>query len=104
RARPTPEILEADLAPLALELAAWGVSDPAELAWLDAPPAAAVAQANELLRALDALDADRRITPHGRRMAALPLHPRLSHMLLRARTLGLAPLAADLAALLAERD
>jgi ATP-dependent helicase HrpB len=103
-ARRTPEILEADLAPLALELAAWGVADPAELAWLDPPPAAALAQADELLRALEALDQNHRITPHGRRMAALALHPRLAHMLLRARALRLASLAADLAALLAERD
>jgi ATP-dependent helicase HrpB len=103
-ARGTPEILEADLAPLALELAAWGVRDAAELRWLDAPPAAALGGAFELLHSLDALDADGRITEHGRRMASLPLHPRLAHMLLRARDLQLGATAADLAALLAERD
>jgi ATP-dependent helicase HrpB len=99
-----PEILEADLAPLALELAAWGVADPAELAWLDPPPAAAIAQARELLRELGALDAGGAVTAHGRAMSALPLHPRLAHMLLRARALRLGATACDLAALLAERD
>jgi ATP-dependent helicase HrpB len=100
----TPEILDADLAPLALELAAWGVSDPAELAWLDPPPAAAFAQARELLAGLGALDAAGAITPHGRAMAELPLHPRLAHMLLRGRELGFGGVACDLAALLGERD
>ncbi len=99
-----PEILSADLAPLALELAAWGVADPAELRWLDPPPAAAFAQARELLAQLGALDAAGAATPHGRRMAGLAAHPRIAHMLLRAAELGRAPLACDLAALLAERD
>jgi ATP-dependent helicase HrpB len=99
-----PEILEADLAPLALELAAWGTTDPAELRWLDPPPAAAYAQARELLRELGALADDGRITRHGRRMAGLPLHPRLAHMTLTARRLGAIATAADLAALLGERD
>jgi ATP-dependent helicase HrpB len=100
----TPEILDADLAPLALELAAWGVADPAELAWLDPPPAAAFAQARALLAELGALDPAGAVTPHGRRMAALPVHPRLAHMTLRAKELGLGGLACDLAALLSERD
>jgi ATP-dependent helicase HrpB len=100
----TPAILDADLAPLALELAAWGVTDPAELAWLDPPPAAAFAQARELLSELVALDANGSVTPHGRAMAELPLHPRLAHMLLRGRELGLGGLACDVAALLGERD
>jgi ATP-dependent helicase HrpB len=99
-----PEILEADLAPLALELAAWGVADPAELQWLDPPPAASFAQARELLAELGALDASGAVAPHGRAMAALPLHPRLAHMLLRAREMRLGATACDLAALLAERD
>jgi ATP-dependent helicase HrpB len=100
----TPEILDADLAPLALELAAWGVADPAELAWLDPPPPAAFAQARELLAELGALDRAGAATPHGRRMAALPLHPRLAHMALRAKEMGIGGLACDLAALLSERD
>lgn len=99
-----PEILTADLAPLALDLAAAGVDDPAELRWLDAPPPAALAQGRELLRELDALDAAGLVTAHGRRIADLPAHPRLAHMLLRASQLGVAPLACDIAALLAERD
>jgi ATP-dependent helicase HrpB len=100
----TPEILDADLAPLALELAAWGVADPAELAWLDPPPPAAFAQARELLAELGALDRAGAATPHGRRMSSLPLHPRLAHMILRAKEMGLGGLACDLAALLSERD
>ncbi|WP_339822384.1 ATP-dependent helicase HrpB [Paenibacillus sp. FSL R7-0216] len=103
-ARTPPEMLEADLAPLALELAAWGAAAPDELAWLDAPPPAPYARAVQLLRQLDALDAAGRITAHGRRMAALGLHPRLAHMLLRARELGLGAPACALAALLEERD
>jgi len=99
-----PEIRAADLAPLALELAAWGVSDAASLAWLDPPPDAALAQARELLTELDALDAAGRITRAGKDMARLPLHPRLAHMLLRARELRQGTLACDLAALLSERD
>ncbi|WP_135547392.1 ATP-dependent helicase HrpB [Paenibacillus cymbidii] len=102
--RGTPEIAEADLAPLALELAAWGAGDPAELAWLDAPPAAAYAQARGLLRQLGALDEAGALTPHGRRMAQLGAHPRLAHMLLRAAELGRGALACELAALLGERD
>jgi ATP-dependent helicase HrpB len=103
-ARSTPEILEADLAPLALELAAWGVADPLELAWLDAPPAAALSQARSLLVQLGALAEDGSITPHGRRMAEVGLHPRLAHMILAALPLGLGGLACELAALLSERD
>jgi ATP-dependent helicase HrpB len=103
-ARTTPEILEADLAPLALELAAWGVADPLELRWLDPPPAAALAQARELLTQLGALDGRNAITKHGRRMAEVGLHPRLAHMILRAIPLGLGALACDLAALLSDRD
>ncbi|AIQ12844.1 ATP-dependent helicase HrpB [Paenibacillus durus] len=99
-----PEILEADLAGLALELALWGVRDPAQLAWLDAPPPAPYAQATALLRQLGALDAAGAITPHGRQLAALGTHPRAAHMLLRAAELGAAPLACRLAALLQERD
>ncbi len=99
-----PEITSADLAPLALDLAAAGVGDPLELAWLDPPAPAAFAQARELLGELAALDARGEITAHGREMSSLPVHPRLSHMLLHARRAGTATLGAQLAALLSERD
>jgi ATP-dependent helicase HrpB len=99
-----PEIVEADLAPLALELAGWGTRDPSELRWLDTPPAAMLASARDLLARLGALDASGRITQHGRQMARLSVHPRLAHMLLRATDLRSLPLACDLAALLSERD
>lgn len=99
-----PEILQADLAPLALELANWGVTDPSTLRWMDPPPAGAFSQAIDLLHHLGALDEDGTVTEHGRHMAALGLHPRLAHMTLSAKTLGLADLACDVAALLSERD
>jgi ATP-dependent helicase HrpB len=99
-----PEILEADLCPLALELARWGVRNPSELRWLAPPPAAAYSQARELLQSLGALDAEALITAHGRAMSELGTHPRLAHMLLRARDRGWTGLACDLAALLGERD
>ncbi|HEY1899406.1 MAG TPA: ATP-dependent helicase HrpB [Steroidobacteraceae bacterium] len=99
-----PEILQTDLAGLALELTAWGVRDATTLVWLDPPPAATLASARELLQRLDAMDDDGRATAHGRDMARLPVHPRLAHMLVAARQLGCVPLAAQLAALLSERD
>ncbi len=99
-----PEIVDADLVPLALELAHWGASNPAELCWLDEPPGAMLASARVLLETLGALDAAGRITAHGRRMAQVAVHPRLAHMLLRALDLQALPLAADLAALLSARD
>ena len=103
-ARRPPEILEADLSPLLLETAQWGVSDPLELSWLTPPPAGALAQARDLLMRLGALDANGRLTPHGRQMGGLPLHPRLAHMLLRSVPLNCVGLACRLAALLGERD
>jgi ATP-dependent helicase HrpB len=105
-AQTTPEILEADLAPLALELARWGAADAMRLQWLDAPPAPALQQARDLLTRLDALDGNGRLTATGHDMARLPVHPRLAHMLLAARGLD-APtleLATQIAALLSERD
>ncbi|MQX37086.1 ATP-dependent helicase HrpB [Roseospira navarrensis] len=99
-----PEIAEADLAPLVLELAAWGVTDPGALRWLDPPPAGPWAAARDLLRGLAALDADGRVTPHGRALARLPLHPRLAHMVVVGADRGAGALAADIAALLSERD
>lgn len=97
------EILQADLAGLALQLARWGV-EPSELAWLDVPPPAAFAQARDLLARLGALDERGVLTAHGQAMAELPAHPRIAHLLLRGQALGLGALAADLAALLSERD
>jgi ATP-dependent helicase HrpB len=99
-----PEIMHADLAPLALELACWGALDAARLRWLDPPPAAPLAQARELLLRLDALGPDARITPHGRALAEVGAHPRLAHMLVKARGLGAVRLACELAAILSERD
>ncbi|OPH57544.1 ATP-dependent helicase HrpB [Paenibacillus ferrarius] len=100
----TPEIREADLAPLALELAAWGVPDPAALVWLDPPPAAAYQQARDLLVQLGALHENGGLTPHGKRLASLGLHPRLAHMVLQAIPLELGTLACELAVMLGERD
>ena len=99
-----PEILEADLANTVLDAAAWGESHPERLAWLTPPPAAHLAQATRLLELLGAVDEAGRITPHGRRLAALPCHPRIGKMLLRAAGADEVGLAADLAALLEERD
>ncbi|MBA3919635.1 MAG: ATP-dependent helicase HrpB [Gemmatimonas sp.] len=99
-----PEILDADLSSLALELADAGIADPSQLRWLDVPRAGAFAQARELLRELGALDVGGRITAHGRQMAALPLQPRLAHLVLVAASRGAAELGAQLAALLEERD
>jgi ATP-dependent helicase HrpB len=96
--------MEADLAPLLLELSAWGVSDPVGLSWLDPPPEAALGAARQLLGHLGALDGAGRITPLGSAMAALPLHPRQARLLLRARELGCPSLGCDLAALVSERD
>ncbi|KQN24759.1 ATP-dependent helicase [Sphingomonas sp. Leaf33] len=98
-----PEILEADLSALTLACAIWGVADPRALRWLDAPSAAAVSEATQRLAALEAVDADGRPTAHGRAIAALPLPPRLAHMLVRAGEMGLARTAAEAAVLLSER-
>ena len=105
----TPEIAEADLAPLALDLAAWGTREAGELRWLNAPPAAMLSSARDLLARLGALDADGRITAHGRDLNRIAVHPRLAHMLVRAHALegeypGATHLAAEIAALLSERD
>ncbi|MFJ3484625.1 ATP-dependent helicase HrpB [Pseudomonas sp. NPDC090202] len=103
----TAEILQADLAGLALQLARWGV-EPTQLAWLDVPPTAAYAQAQDLLLRLGALSRnpgeDCKLTAHGQAMAELPAHPRIAHLLLRGQELGLGALACDVAALLGERD
>lgn len=98
-----PEMLTADLAPLVLGLARWGVSDPGALRWLDPPPAAAVASARDRLERLGALDAAGGVTAHGQRIAALPMEPWQAAMLLAGAAAGAAPLAAKLAVLLQER-
>ena len=100
-----PEILVADLAPLALELAEWGAVEPAALRWVDPPPAGALAAARELLATLGAIDDRHRITPHGRSLVRLGVHPRLGHLLLAAGGLeaeapGTVRLASEIAAVL----
>ena len=99
-----PEILSADLSSLVLDLAQWGVSDPATLAFLDPPPAPALNEARSLLRELGALDADGRITDEGKSLRALALPPRLARMIVGAHRLGAGREAADIAAVLTERS
>ncbi|HEX8443306.1 MAG TPA: ATP-dependent helicase HrpB, partial [Allosphingosinicella sp.] len=98
-----PEILEADLSALLLDCALWGVSDPRTLRWIDPPPAAAVEEARKRLLSLGALDESGRVTAHGRRIAALPLPPRLAHMLIEAEARGWGETGAEVAVLLSER-
>ncbi|TXR47955.1 ATP-dependent helicase HrpB [Phyllobacterium endophyticum] len=98
-----PEMLEADLTGLVLDCAAWGVADPASLAFLDPPPAPAIKEAKSLLESLGALGKDHRITPMGNAMRKLALPARLAHMVLTARERGQALRAAELAVLLTER-
>lgn len=99
-----PEIVDTDLAQLALELALWGVKDPAELRWLTPPREGGYQRARELLFSLGALTSSGRITETGRQLAGLTVHPRLGHMLLQGKKIGQISLACDLAALLSERD
>ena len=103
-AQTPPEIVEADLAPLALDLAEWGADQAMTLPWLDVPPAPMLDSARDLLQRLGALDDARRITAHGRALARLPTHPRLAHLLLEAQRRGESRLGAQLAAVLGERD
>jgi ATP-dependent helicase HrpB len=98
-----PEILSADLSSLVLDLAQWGVSDPATLAFLDTPPAPALKEARSLLRELGALDGDGRITAEGNSLRALALPPRLARMIVDSHRLGAGEDAADIAAVLTER-
>ncbi|MEP0366170.1 MAG: ATP-dependent helicase HrpB [Cyclobacteriaceae bacterium] len=99
----TPEILEADLSSLVLDMAQWGIVDINQLTWLTPPPKGATAQATQLLHELGALE-NGRITDHGKRMHKLPCHPRIAHMLIEAEDFELLELATDVAALLEERD
>ena len=98
-----PEITDADLAPLLLDCAAWGESDPTRLAWLDPPPAPALAEARNRLTRAGALDPAGSLTAHGRAIAALPLPPAIAHMVIVGADAGQAGLAAELAMLLSER-
>lgn len=98
-----PEILEADLANLSLDMAKWGVMDISHLTWLTPPPKGAVSQASETLHNLGALNSGK-ITPHGEKMLDLPCHPRIAHMLLMAEDDDMTALAADIASFLEERD
>ena len=98
-----PEILSADLSSLVLDLAQWGVGDPATLAFLDPPPAPALKEARSLLRELGALDGDGRITAEGNSLRALALPPRLARMIVDSHRLGGGEAAADIAAVLTER-
>ena len=98
-----PEILSADLSSLVLDLAQWGVSDPAGLAFLDPPPAPALKEANNLLHELGALDDDGRITEEGKSLRALALPPRLARMIVDSHRLGAGEEAAEIAAVLTER-
>ena len=99
-----PEIVEADLSSVLLDISAWGAEDIMSLPWLTPPPQSNVAQARQLLLMLDAIYDNGRITPHGKRLASLPCHPRIAQMLLSAETDSLKELAADIAAILEEKD
>lgn len=98
-----PEVLDADLAPLLLQVAAWGESNPEALPWLTPLPHSSVLSAHELLFNLGAIKEDGSITPHGKRMASMPCHPRIANMLLSARDDEERSLASDIAALLEEK-
>jgi len=99
-----PEIATADLTPLVLELAKWGVDDVSELSWMTEPPSGLISQAKELLVRLGALDEAGKILKLGERMVKFPLHPRLARMVIKSEEMGDAALACDVAALLSERD
>ncbi len=99
----TPEIIEADLALLVLDMSQWGITDVQQMTWLTPPPKGPLAQATDLLHQLEALE-NGRITAHGKKMLRLPCHPRIAHMLLMAKEDDQLELATDIAALLEERD
>lgn len=99
----TPEVLEADLSSLVLDMTQWGIADINQLTWLTPPPSGAVSQALELLNEIGAIK-EGKITEHGKEIHQLPCHPRIAHMLIKAEEEDLLPLATDLAALIEERD
>ena len=100
----TPEILSADLSQLLLELAVWGNDDIKEMSWMDIPPITSLNHAKALLQSLGAIDRNGTITVHGQAMSTYPMHPRLAHMMLKAKELGLSYEASLLAVLLNEKD
>lgn len=100
----TPEIMEADLTPLVLDAAMWGESEVERLPWLTPPPRPAIAYARSLLQSLGALSTEGRVTPQGKSLSKLPCHPRIARMLLSATSPEQRLLAADIAALLEEKD
>ena len=100
----TPEILSADLSSLALDAAAWGENDISALPWVTPPPPSHLAEAGKLLQSLGALDPEGKITSHGKALSAIPCHPRVAQMLLRSDTPSKRALAADIAAILEEKD
>lgn len=99
-----PEIMEADLAPMLLDIAAWGEDDAERLPWITPPPHAHILQARQTLLMLGAIDEKGHITPHGKRLSHLPCHPRIAQMLLKAGTPQMKALAADIAAIIEEKD
>lgn len=99
-----PEILEADLAPMVLDISAWGENNPNSLSWLTPPPAASVANASKLLEMLGAISSKGMITEHGKSLASLPCHPRIAQMLITATSPELKSLACNIAAILEEKD
>ena len=101
---PVPEIRVTDLAHVALDLASWGAPTGEALLFLDPPPAAHLTHAQTVLQRLGAMTDNGRLTPHGRAMAALPIHPRLAHMIIKGKQLSVGGLACELAAILEERD
>jgi len=103
-AQSPPEITQTDLVPLILELALWGVSAPSDLQWLDLPPAASVSVAQKILVELGALDRSDRITNHGKNILKSGIHPRLGHMILKAKEIEAEALACNIAAILTEKD
>ena len=101
---PAEDILIADLSSLALELASWNITDLDELKWVTRPPESHLAQARDILKQLDLLDDDLRVTPGGQQALKMPLQPRLAHMIIQAEHWHLLPMAVDLAVLLSEKD
>ena len=99
----SPEILEADLAPLVLDMTSWGIKNISEMTWLSPPPLGSLNQAYETLRQLNAIE-NGQVTVHGKRIHQLPCHPRIAHMLLMAEEIDKPALATDIAALLEEKD